>query len=127
VTERVQGTQGAWKDHVPGGNGALCCAPQVKARDDFTPPQITLPAEANSVVEIFAAGQCGVDEPLTATTAASPFTPPNVAPSINSIVLTPGTPNLISVNFDTTGALGDFLLEITNACGCCTLVTGTVA
>ena len=126
MTERVQGSQAGWKEHVPGGNGAVCCAPQVKLAEDE--PDFSVEQGQAAVSVDFLAGDCGLDEPLVVTALADPFFPGSVAPIVGLVTVGPvGGVQVIRVLLNTeVPANGRFVLQIANACGCCTIQTGFV-
>lgn len=69
-----------------------------------------------------------MDEPLVVTAIADPFFPGSVAPIVGLVTVGPvGGVQVIRVLLDTQlPANGRFVLQFTNACGCCTIQTGLV-
>jgi len=126
MTERVRGAQSGWKNHVPGGNGALCCAPQLKVAQD-PDADFSVAIGATEAVD-FLAGDCGLDEPLVVTAIADPFFPGSVAPIVGLVTVGPvGGVQVVRVILNTQLPATDrFVLQITNACGCCTIMTGFI-
>ena len=121
MTERVQGTQSAWKNHVPGGNGALCCPPRELSQQMFEAFAFIYTTGGTPTLDLDAS-TCGQDEPLSGEIRPSIFNPPGpfVPPVVSLITV---GPNLVRVLIDATGATdGDYVLELTNACGCCALL-----
>ncbi len=117
VIKRVQGDAPSWKKHVDTDGGTTCCPPAV-IPPDF--PMVTGPAENLDIYGV------DFDAPVVATVLADPGFPPAVPPTVNTVTLiagSPGNPDTLRVNMDTTASGGgNFLLQITNDCGCSALV-----
>ena len=122
MTERVQGSQPGWKQHVPGGNGALCCAPQYLSQQMFQAFAFPFGTGNNPIDIDLDASVCGQDEPLTAVIRPSFINLAATPPLVTSVVYD-GLANSLRVVIDASNSeVGLFVLEITNACGCCFLL-----
>ncbi len=107
---------------APGGTGG-CCAPQLKVAADPS-PDFSIAQVAGVTID-FIAADCGLDEPLVVTALADPFFGGSVAPVVSSVTVGPlGGVQVVRVLLDSSVATGRFVLQITNACGCCTILTG---
>ena len=119
-----------WRQVCGGaGGGATCCAPQLITPASLGPGPdgIVIPFQTPSFT-ISIAG-CNLASVTIALVKANPLLPPGTPPSINGFVVTPGTPviaDVIAIDFDSSVADGDFILQIENECGCCTVMPGTV-
>jgi len=100
-----------------GGGGATCCAPQYLSQEMHQAFAFIYLSVAGGTMDLDAS-VCGQDEPITAVIRASALFPPGTPPTVTGVTYFPGT-NVLRVAWDNTGEDGNFVLEITNACGCC--------
>jgi hypothetical protein len=119
MTQRVQGHQSAWKNHVP-GDGEPCCPPVVVWNPDFIIPQGGVLGVAIEGVKLDNVVSVEVRE-------AGPSYSGGVLPLFVSFgPFVPGVPPFgldeLPVIIDTTDATdGHFALLFTNECGCCAI------
>jgi len=100
-----------------GGGGGTCCNPVALSGTMVQQFAFTITAGDASTLDLDA-GTCGMDEPITAVIRDSiHFGPQGVAPIPGLVTV---GPNIIRVAIDGTLATdGFYILELTNACGCC--------
>lgn len=126
MTERVQGSQSGWKEHVPGG-GADCCAPQYLSQNMFNAFAETYDTNGGGFSVDLDASVCGQPPGnpgiLTAVVRPSFFGgPPGTPPVVVSAEVDPVN-NIARISLDATLATdGRYVLELTNDCGCCFLI-----
>ena len=109
-----------------GGGGGGCCPPSYVGL--WTWQGELFPNLIPGVGSLdFAASLCGQDEPITAVFRGAYDAGLVPAPVVSMVGYAVGPPSLLRVTYDTSGAPdGDYVLEITNACGCCTLIPVTL-
>ena len=104
------------------GDGASCCAPQYLSQEMWAAFARTYTTGTGFSVDLDAS-VCGQDEPITAVARASFFDPAAGTPPIVTIVGYDPVNNILRVTLDSSNADdGRYVLEITNACGCCALI-----
>lgn len=119
-----------WRVVCGSAGGSSCCPPQLlppypgPGPLPVFPAQFAMDSDIPSIVLAFPAGDCGLEEPLTAEALTYPGAPPAVPPAINGVAV--GGSGEVLVDFDTSGSGGAFILRVTNACGCCTVMSGFV-
>jgi len=101
-----------------GGGGSACCNPVALSGTMVQQFAFTITAGDVATLDLDA-GTCGADEPVTAVIRDSiHFGPQGVAPIPTSPIVV--GPNIFRVAIDGTLATdGFYILELTNACGCC--------
>ena len=107
---------------VPPAEG--CCPPSV-LEDSF--------AIAQGTSEVLSLPGSGFDAPMTAEVRRNPLMPPPTGqPTINSVTVVTGTApaaDTVDIDMDTSSSTsgGDFMLILTNDCGCSVVVPFSVA
>jgi hypothetical protein len=95
-----------------------CCAPQYLSQQMHQAFAHVYTTAAGGLIDLDAS-VCGQDEPITAVIRASALFPPATPPAVTGVAYIPPPTNILRVAWDNTGTDGNFVLEITNACGCC--------
>jgi len=101
------------------GNGSSCCAPQYLHQNQWDAYGFQYLSGVPSALDLDAS-VCGQDGPITATIRNSAFAPGGTPPTVLSAGVDPNL-NIARVTWDNDGTDGRFIVEITNACGCCYL------
>jgi hypothetical protein len=123
-----------WRLTCTGDGSSNCCPPQLLAPTQIgftaSPLEFQLQNSQAGQTVNFNAAECGLDEPLVAKALQDPSTAPGTLPLITDISVIAAfgdNPPRVSIEFDTTnGASGNFILQVTNDCGCCTILYGEV-
>ena len=101
------------------GGGGSCCPPSYLHQNMWDAYGYSYLSTAPSALDLDAS-LCGQDLPITAAIRASAFSPAGTPPTVLSAGVDPVL-NTARVTWDDGGEDGRFVLEITNACGCCWL------
>jgi len=117
-----------WRRVCSEAGGASCCSPTWIPEDIwlFGNPVMFIDPGNPLGAWLLAGSLCGQDEPLTVTVRPA-FAPLQIPPLITGFVYTPAASPLgptLRIGYDSTAPAtdGDYVVEITNACGCCTIV-----
>ncbi len=103
--------------------GAGCCAPQYLSQQMFDAFALGYDTTGGVFAADLDASICGQDEPITAVVRPSFFGGPPGTPPVVIIVGYDPVNNILRVTMDPALATdGRYVLEITNACGCCALI-----
>ena len=107
------------EDECGGGGGAACCAPQYLHANQWNAYAFIYISGAGGTLDLDAS-LCGQDTPHTAVIRDSAFGPASTPPLVTGVGYDPIL-NLLRVTWDNSGEDGQFVLEVTNGCGCCWL------
>lgn len=110
-----------------GGGGDSCCSPTYIGLWEW---QGELgPRNLNPGIGTldYAASLCGQGEPLSIVIRGAYLDLGADVPLVLAYVYSAGPPSILRVNYDATGVSdNDFVIEITNDCGCCTILPLTL-
>jgi hypothetical protein len=107
-----------------------CCCEELgdtPPSEDCCPPQVldARLAIGQSTTELLTLPGCNLTDGMTAEVRKNPLAPPSVGtPTVNSVTVATGTPpeaDTVTISLDTTGTEGEYMLILTNECGCCTV------
>jgi len=108
-----------WRRVCSEAGGGSCCPPSYLHANMWSAYGYVYLSLVPDALDLDAS-LCGQDGPITAVIRSSAFFPAATPPTVLTAAVDPVL-NTARVTWDASGEDGHFVLEITNACGCCWL------